>query len=261
MLRGRSKEYLKGTRRHGKFRFEETRFLFSRLGHPWEEIHSELSAEFDRRTYAGYRFWRNFEGRYGKTVATNCWIGSETGNIYDPEMVYRWNHKNQVVQGFYVHPFTRILCYNNPKKFDYTVKPPVERPIYRIKVDDFNGYEKIEGIWYRIKYELNHYYSAIPSLYPTIYGNEKYLMIYPSKRQLSTKELMHMTLKNDPPGTWQEETCDVCFYIEGIKKKTRCFYCKECKAWICNADKDNWVRRVQAASIKLTRKLTQETGG
>lgn len=186
MRRGTSKEYLKGTRRHGAYRFPLTKFLFSRVGRLWNDVHSELSQEFDRRTYVGYTFWK-----WGLKweVAQNCWIGAETGTIYDGE---------SEVNGFYVHPFTGILCYSSSiKRYNREAKP-----VTRFQIDDKRAYEKIEGIWYYTEYCKNEYYHPY-SQQSLLFPERPFTVL--AKRQLSRKELQHLTLVNDNPEKIQED--------------------------------------------------------
>lgn len=254
MLRGRAREYLKGTRHHGAVRLPMEKFLFSRVGRNWNEIHSELSREFDRRTYVGYRFWRSFGRDYGKDVATNCWIGAETGNIYDADAINRWK-SNQTVEGFYVHPLTGILCH---REEPLSQKNPYKQ-VDRIRIDLYNGFEKIEGIWYRTTYKHDPYYVAYPWIRPNQYKG----FILHTKRQLNSKELRAMNITNDHPEKWQNKVCEVCLYMDGIKILQRCYFCDICDAWICERDKYDWFRRSETAVKKLIEKKLkeqQETG-
>jgi len=251
MRRGTAREYLKGTRRHGNVRLPIRKFLFSRVGQQWDKVHKELSEEFDRRTYAGYRFWRSF-GHWGKDVDDNCWIGAETGTIYSSGT--GWGGIDIPVEGFYVHPFTGILCYKREEFY----KKKEEKEVTEIKLDEFNAYKKIEGIWYRVKYTLNPYYCYTSSyLSSSLFHSDDKYSIH-TKRQLNHKELHAMNLVNDPADKWQDKVCEVCYYIDGDKHTKRCFYCETCKAWICDKDKDNWYRRTTAAGMKLKEKLLKQ---
>lgn len=92
MRHGVSKEFLDGTRRHGCARLPIKKFLASRIGQPWDEVYSEISQEFDHRSYVGHIFYRNLKWY----VEVDCWVGAETGTIYDS--------RDMKVDGFYVHP-------------------------------------------------------------------------------------------------------------------------------------------------------------
>ncbi len=248
MRRGRAKEYLKGTRRHGAYRFPMTKFLFSRIGQLWDEVHSELSSEFDRRTYAGYAFWRNF-GRWHSDVATKCWIGAETGTIYNSGNGYSIDTP---VEGFYVDPSSGMLCYQK-REIDPKKKP---KPIVKIRIDDYNGFEKIEGIWFRLKYRLNPYY--LQSSHFIYHHADKFEMVYSSKRQISTKELRALNIKNDDASDWQMKICEVCRYID-YKSIQRCRYCETLKVWLCDQDQDyrrDYMRSAQYIAAKREHEAT-----
>lgn len=173
MLRGVRKEYLKGTRRHFGPMFPVEKFLYSRVGLPWSEVHSELSQEFDRRTRAGYKFWSWFD----RTVATNCWIGAETGKIYASDDWY----VDQEVFGLYVHPFTGILSYRERPRKEPRPDPVVEC----IKFDALRRYEKIMGIWYYLEYRVDR---------TSIWGTG--IPMISKKHQLNKKEMRRFNLTN-----------------------------------------------------------------
>lgn len=240
MLRGRGKDYLKGTRRYsGGRHFSIERFLRSRLGCKWADVHSELSEEFDRRTYAGHQFWNNLRWN----VAERCWIGAETGTIYTTG---RWGEER--VDGFYVHPMTGLLKYQAPlikKK-----KDPAE--LKRVVINDRRFLEKIEGIWYRCDY--NRSYDGI--------------LMLDKKHQLNRWELQSNNLTNDDPMEWEQRICEVCELIDNCQRLQRCKYCKICGAWLCENDqKTDWqtlVRRTQAmerrALIRLGLRQQKDIG-
>jgi len=218
MRQGVSKDYLKGSSRHhrGHSPFPFDRFLNSRLGRLWDDVYSEVCQSFDHRSYAGYSFLRDLDWH----VATHCWVGAETGNIYSSE----WG--SSVVQNeFYVHPWTGILSWAEP--VDYT-RP--EAPLTEVDIEvgredrDRYGkivsgkwYEKVEGIWFFFhNYEIPHVgYTENPTwgakaveingetLYE-IHWNEHIAI----KRQLSKKELRTNGLINGCPPHWTR--CGIC---------------------------------------------------
>jgi hypothetical protein len=179
MNRGARKEYLDGTRRHGSPRFPLANFFHSRVGRNWDEVHSELSKEFDRRTYAGYLFWRRMR-QY--EVVLNCWKGAETGKIYDSE--------DRPVNGFYVHPFSNILCYQKVN----SRLPETAKPTTRLIIDAKRAYEKLHGIWFYTEYIKNE--DTYVSYY---FGEREYYKPYEviHKRSLNKKQLKQLGLKNN----------------------------------------------------------------
>src|ERR1700722_3849987 len=98
MKPGRSKEYLKGTRRHrwsGEIPLDK--LLRSRKGQNWDKIFSEFSQEFQHGTRAGNLFFSSLK----REVATGCWKGTDSGTIYD--------ERGLEVFGWYVHPLSNCL--------------------------------------------------------------------------------------------------------------------------------------------------------
>jgi hypothetical protein len=211
-----SKDYLKGSSRHhrGHSPFPFDRFLNSRLGRPWDEVYSEVSKAFDHRSYAGYSFFRDL----GWHVATNCWIGAETGNIYSSE----WGAS--VVQNeFYVHPWTGILSWAEPIDRSRPEQPKTEVAI-EVERDRFGKivsgkyYEKVDGIWYYFEnYSIEH--EGFTNIRPwggeavEIDGEKLYRVTWTEhvniKRQLSKKELRENGLHNGSRyNAWKQEEAE-----------------------------------------------------
>lgn len=207
------RELLKGTRRHGGFRFPEDKFLRSRLGRLWSEVHAELSKEFDRRTYSGYRFWSNFNSRYNPKVATKVWIGAETGIVYQSREG-RFE-SNSSVDGFYAHPWTGKLCFQERIIQPRINKECICRKNIRIPITDRTYIEKIEGIWYWSEYVI-------------AYGEQR----IDKKRQLDSKSLAANKISNDQVETTQRQ-CDACCLMNGYHALINCVWCPSCEAWLC----------------------------
>lgn len=183
--RHRSKELIKGTRRHGSFRFAFDKFLFSKVGQCWDKVKSQLSQEFKRGTYAGDKFWWLMDFN----VTESCWIGAETRNVYDSQ--------GMRVFGFYSHPFTGILSYIPGNKWEWRYgRDKEEKEITRITLDSKRAYEKIEGIWYYTEFRKNDYYLGYRIQSP-LFPDKPYIVV--SKRQLSHRELQNHGLINDNP--------------------------------------------------------------
>jgi hypothetical protein len=216
MHKGRSKEFLDGTRRHGAYRFSFEGFFRSRLGQPWSKIHSEMSKEFDRRTYAGYQFWKMVEWE----VAQNVWIGAATGTVYEPAARYG----DLAVNGFYVHPWTGVLCFQKcpPRSKE---KP---KEATRIIIDDRRALQKIEGIWYYTEYTKESYGAYASYLRPSTDWN------ITKKRQLNSKELAINKLVNNPE-EWEMHICNVCNLVStlGYKREQKCIWDETSNWWVC----------------------------
>ena len=177
MRQGVRKEYLKGSRRNGRGHspYPFDRLLASRVGRLWDDVFSELCEEFDSRSWAGQSFRRALEYH----VATNCWVGAETGTIYGG-----WYGNSPVENEFYVHPWTGLLCW--APKID---RPAPERPVTHIKIDDTTFLEKVEGIWYR--------YAITKRWIEKDYWGRDYERTETTRAQLGRKELRARNLYND----------------------------------------------------------------
>lgn len=164
MKEGRSKAYLKGTRRHqwtGKIPMEK--LLRSHVGKNWDKIYQDFSKEFKHGTRAGDLFYNCLEWK----VSTKCWKGAETGTIYDS--------KGTEVFGFYVHPLSNCLEFKPDP-----IRKKVSKPLTEISLADGTKFEKLDGIWYHTKYKEG------------LYGPEREY-----KRQLNAHELKAANLHND----------------------------------------------------------------
>ena len=174
MRRGTAKEFAKGTRRRWGGRYPVRGFLFSRLGKPWSEVHSEMSQEFKRGTRIGDLWWQQWH----LDIAEGCWKGAETGKIYDSVGLE--------VSGFYVHPFTKLLCYQEPQKSHRRAPRTVDQYI----LDDKHSLNRYDGIWYMCDYRK-------PALGDYFYPGENRSIYVFHKKQLSKKELRHYGLVNE----------------------------------------------------------------
>jgi hypothetical protein len=216
------KDYLKGSRRHhrGHSPFPLDRFLNSRLGRPWDEVYSEMSASFDHRSLSGYSFFSDLRWK----IATRCWIGAETGKVYSSE----WGG-SPVEDQFYVHPFTGVLCWAEPVDRPASHHPETSVDIENVvrgrdgKFISGKAYEKIEGVWYyREAHVIEH--EGLTDIRPTYLRAKDVVLVdeveqyrvkwteYVSiKRQLSKRELRKNGLHNG--GAPVKNRCAVCgFY-------------------------------------------------
>jgi hypothetical protein len=50
--------------------------------------------------------------------------------------------------------------------------------------------------------------------------------------------------------TQQLHVCDVCRLVDFDTSEKLCGYCPLCDAWICDADNNDWVRRLKAAVLR-----------
>lgn len=54
---------------------------------------------------------------------------------------------------------------------------------------------------------------------------------------------------------WQNQVCEVCQLLDNDARLKLCAYCPACRAWICQADIGNLMRRAQAAAKKVLIKV------
>ena len=173
--------YLKGSGRSSHARYHHIpmdEFLFSRLGTPWDDVYSEFSAVFRRKTrsYVSYRFFSDLDWR----VERNCWVGAKTGKVYR-------STEGEVLDGFYVHPLTGLLCYAGHR--ERWRRRSVVAPGF-IKIDEKTAYAKIDGIWYLVDWAWVKSVDFRGRVYST---SER---VYSNKQQLNTKELRTLGLFN-----------------------------------------------------------------
>lgn len=89
------------------------RFLKSRVGRLWNDVHAEISAQLDNRSLMrGQHVWTHVYGYGG--VERHCFMGTD-GKVYAKPR-YGWESE---VRGLYVHPVSGILCFKEPKRYRY----------------------------------------------------------------------------------------------------------------------------------------------
>jgi hypothetical protein len=126
------------------------RLLRSKVGQPWNEVHSELNTRLDANTMAGRHVLDHVRDYviehvemiddvpHRKAYRRSYWRSAILGTRYDDE--------------FYVHPETGILCLASRSCDIKGVKPPSYKP----KRDDYlaidrdHHYQKIDNLWYHI---------------------------------------------------------------------------------------------------------------
>lgn len=109
------------------------RFLNSRVGQDWNEIQSEIHAAVDRRSVVG----RHFHRHVGFLVEEHAMLIG--GKAFFKEHAYE-------VGGFYVHPHTNKLCYQERTARDRSV-PDVGQD-YELNFDGYRLF-RTSGVWYR----------------------------------------------------------------------------------------------------------------
>lgn len=143
--------------KHQHYRFQDypynraQRFLMSRRGQDWDKIISEfihldwIPAQY--RTFAKLR----------EHVEVNTFI--ENGKIYFFDNVsFQKNSRIDVTEHyrnvFYVHPKTKLLCFERKKKINWKEKYAAEEAKTFRVIGDYHQLLKLSGIWYEIKGEI-----------------------------------------------------------------------------------------------------------
>jgi hypothetical protein len=109
------------------------------VGRPWDKVFGEFCEALDRRGLSGYHIWTHLMWE----VETNTFLG-EDGEVYGRSS---FGGRSSKVEGFYVHPFTGLLLYKQPKRY----RLRWNRPKVEISVpgDEAQVYRRIGGLWFR----------------------------------------------------------------------------------------------------------------
>jgi hypothetical protein len=82
------------------------RYLRKQVGRPWDKVWSEITQNLDSRSLTGQHIFDHIRWE----VEEEPWIG-ENGRLYHKR---HWG-TIELIDGLYVHPVTRLLCYK-PKR-------------------------------------------------------------------------------------------------------------------------------------------------
>jgi hypothetical protein len=128
-------------------------FLRSRVGRPWYSV----TSEFVRADWVPVRH------RLYSTLANEVEVSTFllNGEVYYYSDGYRspWARsgsegfavKDETREIFYIHPTTKLLCYQPNKKINYRKRRAEEEAkVFRI-LGDYHQLLKIDGIWYEVK--------------------------------------------------------------------------------------------------------------
>jgi hypothetical protein len=111
-------------------------------GRPWDDVFSEFCQALDRRGLSGYHIWTHLRWE----VKTNTFLGKD-GEVYAFPPTPPFGGRASKVDGFYVHPVTRLLLYKEPKRFRRVKnKPKFEIPV---PGNEPQVYRRIDGLWFR----------------------------------------------------------------------------------------------------------------
>lgn len=121
--------------------------LQKNIGRPWDKVHSEFCQNMDRRSVNGHHVWTHLR----QEVAINTYFNRHG------VLLENGRRGPEIVDGYYVHPVTGILCYKKPERRRY------QRPkkIAKIPVPGKDGfwYEQMDGLWYECWTEIRCVYT------------------------------------------------------------------------------------------------------
>jgi hypothetical protein len=125
------------------------RLLRSKVGQPWNQVHSELSQRLDANTMAG----RHVLDHVNDYVTQNVDLIDGVPHSRDGG----WRRGRVLGAGyhedFYVHPDTGILCLaaKRPRVQLRVVPANVDKPVDSIYIDRYQRYQKLDDVWYWVK--------------------------------------------------------------------------------------------------------------
>jgi hypothetical protein len=125
------------------------RLLRSKVGQPWDQVHSELNQRLDASTMAG----RHVLDHVRDYVTEN--VELIDGVLYSRDSCRRYRRTLGIGyhDEFYVHPETGILCVV-PKHCRTQYRPNSAQPIVpqdHLPIDRYQRYQKIDDVWYWVK--------------------------------------------------------------------------------------------------------------
>lgn len=179
----RHRQYSEGPKQLSDHLAPVERFLRSRVGKRWDDVHSEIAKEIDKRSTQGNHLWTHIKW----LVCDNCQINN--GKIHDKRYGWRYFYE---VEGLYVHPETGILCWA-PKRGYRGYKPKPDPNV--LKMDNGVEFRRIDGIWYATR-DTKHVikYRPDPIREPDVF--REIVKVTTEKKQLNKKQLAFHKLKN-----------------------------------------------------------------
>jgi hypothetical protein len=121
--------------------------LRSRLGQPWNQVHSELSRRLDSNSMTGLHVLDH--------VRDYVTVNVELINDVPYSCGGGWRRFRALYgeDTFYVHPETGILCAGGAKPIAPSIISGEGIAAKRsIRIDRYHRYERIDGIWYWVKF-------------------------------------------------------------------------------------------------------------
>ncbi len=119
------------------------RYIRRQIGRPWDKVFSEIRQAVDTRSAVGLHVLQHIPN----------FVETET-ILVDGAVYCRGYGGLEPVYGLYVHPITGLLRDSKrSRRFRYA-RPAAGEPNF-VFVSPTLGYEKIEGLWYRLEFQVN----------------------------------------------------------------------------------------------------------
>ena len=126
-------------------------FLRKNLGRPWDKVYGELRRGLDTRKVTGMHVFDHLK----YMVTTDCFV--------DENRVVRKSVRGFEVDGFYVHPRTGLLRFQEvPRDREAVKEQLMEELEHEVSIDRTTSYRKLEGNWYLVSH---HFYRLDSSNY------------------------------------------------------------------------------------------------
>jgi hypothetical protein len=197
-----SRNWEEGTKSQGDNLGPLQRFLKSRVGRPWNSVHSEISAKLDNRSLMnGRHVWVHVNMEVARDVEIR------DGKLYRTRSTFE-------VDGLFVHPESGLLCYKPYRRWRSDPSGKFRHQLEKLRlitpysseswknfriVDEFNVLEKKPGGWFIHVFEPYQpndivKWVTLPdySLRPVYYKDAKN---WPTKRRVLTRQLGKRDLK------------------------------------------------------------------
>jgi hypothetical protein len=136
-------------------------FLRKNVGRPWDKVYSELRSGLDVRKVTGLHIFQHLEGM----IELNC-FEDENGIVQSSWSHYRYG----VVEGFYVHPRTRLLQFApTTSRAERQRENLQKQEIEGFWIDRNRAYRILDGLWYLVTYKCIRPYGSRSGCLPQMW--------------------------------------------------------------------------------------------
>jgi hypothetical protein len=111
------------------------RFLRSQVGRPWDKVHAEIRKALPNGLHSDH-LWSHITSE----VMIQC--VERDGRVFGRPFYFGGEIE---VEGLYVHPRTKLLCYKRKSRFDFERRSSA---VDFVRLGENEEYRRIDGIWY-----------------------------------------------------------------------------------------------------------------